>query len=332
MLSIAQDIILPLLYAFILAILISPAVEFLVKHNINRTIAIAGVMLFCILILVAILPFLLSQISRLSEAMPQLSEKFETLLHGVTKWVSTKFNIRESTINAWIANTKTDLIDNSGRVVGTTLSTIGGLLATTFLTPVYVFMILYYQKHLLDFVHKAFSNRQNIQVDEIFSKTKTIIQSYLAGLFAEFVIIAVLNSLGLLILGIPYAILLGVIGALLNIIPYIGGLVAVGLYMIVALITRDPASVAYVALLYMFIQFIDNNFIVPKIVGSRVKLNALISIIAVIFGAALWGIPGMFLSIPITAILKVVFDRVKSLSHWGFLLGDTTSPSLNVKK
>jgi len=192
-------------------------------------------------------------------------------------------------------------------------------------------MILFYQPHLVQFIHKLFGADNNQKVNEILLETKVIIQSYLIGLFAEFAIIAVLNSAGLLVLGIQYAVLLGIIGAFLNIIPYLGGLIAVFIFMIVALITKSPVYVLYVAALYTIIQFIDNNYIVPKVVGSKVKLNALVSLLAVIAGAALWGIPGMFLSIPLTAILKLLFDRIDSLKHWGFLMGDTMPPLLKLK-
>jgi predicted PurR-regulated permease PerM len=82
-----------------------------------------------------------------------------------------------------------------------------------------------------------------------------------------------------------------------------------------------------VLLLYLFIQFIDNNYIVPAVVASRVKINALVSVIVVLIGGALWGVSGMFLSIPLTAILKVVFDHIESLKPWGFLLGNMTPAS-----
>jgi predicted PurR-regulated permease PerM len=95
------------------------------------------------------------------------------------------------------------------------------------------------------------------------------------------------------------------------------------IFAMIALVTKSPVYVFYVVALYTVIQFIDNNIIVPRIVGSKVKLNALVSLFVVIAGAALWGIPGMFISIPITAIAKVIFDRIDSLKPWGFLLGDT---------
>jgi predicted PurR-regulated permease PerM len=137
------------------------------------------------------------------------------------------------------------------------------------------------------------------------------------------VIIAFLNSLGLLILDIDYAILLGVLGAVLNVIPYIGGVIGVVIFMGIALVTKTPIYMVYVMALYSIIQFIDNNFIIPKIVASRVQINAFVSVIVILIGGVLWGLSGMFLSIPITAILKVVFDHVDSLKPWGFLLGNS---------
>ena len=169
-------------------------------------------------------------------------------------------------------------------------------------------------------------------MSEIITQTKTVVQRYLVGLIIETAIVATLDSVALLALGIEYAILLGIIGGLLNMIPYIGGLVAVALPMMIAIATKSTAWYAlYVLAAYYLIQLIDNNYIVPKIVASKVKLNALFSIIAVIAGNALWGIPGMFLSIPLLAIIKLIFDHIEPLKPWGFLLGDTMPSILKIK-
>jgi len=330
-LSITQDILLPIIFAAIIASSLSPAVNFLTNHKINRALAIALVLTIALLILIGLMVLLSSQTTMLKESWPQLVEKFDSLLTQTITWGAEYFDISTKKINAWIANVKNDLFSNSGAAIGITLTTMGGMLAIIFLTPVYIFMILFYQPHLVQFIHKLFGADHNEKINEILLETKVIIQSYLVGLFVEFAIIAVLNSIGLLVLGIQYAILLGIIGALLNIIPYLGGLIAVALFMIVALITKSPVYVLYVAGLYTIIQFIDNNYIVPKVVGSKVKLNALVSLIAVIAGAALWGIPGMFLSIPLTAILKLLFDRIEAVKPWGFLMGDTMPPLLKLK-
>jgi predicted PurR-regulated permease PerM len=187
-------------------------------------------------------------------------------------------------------------------------------------------MFLFYKPLLLDFFSRIFRRESHETVSEVLYETKTLIQNYLVGLLIEAVIVASLNAIGLLMLGIDYAILLAIIGALLNIIPYIGGIVAVALPVLVAYTSKSPIYVLWVVILYMIVQFIDNHYIVPKIVASKVRINALMSIIVVFIGGAIWGIGGMFLSIPLTAILKVIFDRVTPLKPWGFLLGDTMPP------
>ncbi len=138
--------------------------------------------------------------------------------------------------------------------------------------------------------------------------------------------------MALLVLGIQYALLLGIIGALLNVIPYIGGIVAVALPMMIAIATKSSAWYAlYVLGLYYFIQLIDNHYIIPIIVASKVRINALFAIIVVLVGNALWGISGMFLSIPLLAIVKLICDHIDPLKPWGFLLGDTMPPILGTK-
>lgn len=156
---------------------------------------------------------------------------------------------------------------------------------------------------------------------EILDESKSLIQNYLIGIIIETGLVAFLNVAGLFILGIQYAFLIGVLAAILNIIPYIGGIVAMGLIVIIVLATKSPIYVLRKLILFGFIQFLDNNFIMPKVVGSKVKLNEFIAIVAVLVGSALWDISGMFLSLPIIAILKVIFDRIDSLKPVGFLFG-----------
>ncbi|MDZ4823679.1 MAG: AI-2E family transporter [Flavobacteriales bacterium] len=331
MLFVAQGIILPVIFAVLFAILLSPLVNFLVRKKINRALAVAIVVLLSILFVVALIMLLASQATMLKDALPQLTAKFRDMLGHTVTWASGYFNISQQKVSTWLSETKNDLIPESGAAIGSTLSTLGSVLAVVFLTPVYIFMLLFYQPHLVEFIHQIFGAGNNSKVSEILTAIKKIIQSYLVGLFAEVGIIATLNSIGLYILGIDYALLLGIAGALLNIIPYLGGLIAMGIFMTVALLTKTPVYVLYVGGLYTLIQLIDNNYIVPKIVGSRVKLNAFVSILVVIAGAALWGIPGMFLSIPLTAILKLIFDRIDSLKPLGFLLGDTMPPLVKLK-
>ena len=327
MLCIAQKVIVPIIYAIIIAVLISPAIKFLEQKKINRTLAIAGILTLFFLFFCLFVGLVFLQASKLIDSFPQLAMRFQALFHEIVLWASSCFNIRVNNINLWVTDTKADLLDNSNAAIGFTLTTVGGILTTILLIPVYTFLILLYKPHLIQFIFKVFGTSNEVKVQEILTETKSIIQSYLVGLFVEFVILSILNSLGLIMLGIDYAILLGILGAILNIIPYLGGIIGVALFMVVALVTKSPEYMLYTVVLYTVIQLIDNNYIVPKIVGSKVKLNALVSIIIVIIGAALWGIPGMFLSIPLTASIKLILDRIEVLKPWGFLLGDNM-PSL----
>lgn len=332
MMYIAQGIIVPVIFAIIIAILLQPVVDFFVKIRVSRVLAILITLALAILVVVAFATFMVSQISRFAESWPILVDKFTLLLNQLSDWTARYFDINPIKIDEWLAKTKGELINSSGAAIGQTLVTVGGAVVIVFLIPLYVFLILFYQPLLLDFIHKIFAESHQSQVGEIVSQTKTVVQRYLVGLVIETAIIAVLDATALFIIGIEYAILLAIIGALLNLIPYIGGLVAVGLPMMIALVTKDSAWYAvYVLGAYYFIQLVDNNYIVPKIVASKVKINALFSIIVVFAGNALWGLPGMFLSIPLLAIVKLIFDHIEPLKPWGFLLGDTMPPLLDIK-
>lgn len=331
-LYIGKVIIVPVVFAAILAIILHPVVNFFVKKRINRVLAIILTIFLTFLVIAAFGALLLSQANRLSDSLPLLADRFTEILNQAITWISDRFDINAQKLNDWLLKTRSDLVDTGTATLGNTLASLGNLLVVIFLIPVYVFMILFYHPILIEFIHRLFSSDQQNKVSELVSKTKTLIQKYLIGLIIEAGIMAVLNITALLILGIEYAFLLGLLGALLNIIRYIGGIVAVALPMIVALITKDSGWYPiYVLISYSLIQFVDNNFIVPKVVASKVKLNALFSLLAIFVGAAIWGIPGMFLSIPLLAVVKLICDNVEPLKPWGFLLGDTMPSTIRIK-
>jgi predicted PurR-regulated permease PerM len=331
-LYIARSILVPVVFATILAIVLHPVVNFFVEKKVNRVLAIILTMLLTFLVIAAFGALLISQASRLSDSLPMLADKFTEMLNQGIAWFSGYFDINSQKIDEWILKTRGELFNSSSEAIGNTLVSLGNLLVVIFLIPVYVFMLLFYHPILIEFIHRIFSADHQSKVREIVTQTKTVIQRYLIGLIIEAGIIAALNTIALLALGIEYALLLGIIGALLNIIPYIGGLVAVALPMIVALITKESAWYpVYVMVIYYIIQLVDNNYIVPKIVASKVKLNALFSLLVVFVGNAIWGIPGMFISIPLLAIVKLVCDHVEPLKPWGFLLGDTMPPLIKIK-
>jgi len=329
---VAKAIILPVIFAVIIAIVLHPVVIFLTKIKINRVVAILFTIALTILVIISFGTLIISQVSRFSETLPVLADKFTLTLNQTITEASQYFDINPQKIHEWILKTRGELINISSEAIGQTLVILGNGLVVVFLLPVYIFLILFYQPILIEFIRRLFGSSDQNKVSEIVSQIKTVIQKYLIGLVIETAIVATLYTITLLALGIDYALLLGILGALINLIPYLGGIVGTALPMMVALATKSsPWTAVYIMIFYFVIQFIDNNFLVPKIVASKVKINALFSIIVVIAGNALWGIPGMFLSIPLLAVVKLIFDHIESLKPWGFLLGDTMPPLIKIK-
>lgn len=319
-----QDIILPLIFAAFIAIPLSSLVKYFVRHKLSRMLSITLAVLIAFILAIVSGYLLVTQMSRFYSAMPQLVDKFYIYLNQTILWASDNFGISSLETDTWISSTKDTLLQNSSSLLQHAISAMSNVLVVALLIPVYVFMMLLYQPHLLKFIHSLFGSGNDGKVTEILSETKTIIKGYLVGLLLETLIVAVLMSTGLLILGIDYAIILGIIVGLFNIIPMIGGFIGVLLPLMVAIATKaSPSYALWVLALFAVVKIVDMNYIVPKLVASKVKINALVTLVIVIAGGALWGIPGMFLAIPLIAIVKLVFDRIENLKPWGFFLGDS---------
>lgn len=331
-LYIARGIIIPIVFAVLVATLLQPVVKFFIRLRMKRLLAIILTLVLAFLLILGFVTILISQAIHFSDSLPVLVDKFTSMINEAITNASGNLNINPQKMHAWISKMQNELLNSSAAAIGQTLMILGNGLVILFLIPVYIFLILFYQPLLIGFIFRFFGTENKNKVGEIVGKIKVVIQNYLSGLVMEAVIVAILDITALMILGIEYALILGILGAFLNVIPYIGSVVAALLPMLVAFVTKSsPWYVVYVMIAYYFIQLVDNNFIVPYIVASKVKLNALFSIIIVLVGNALWGIPGMFLSIPILAIIKLICDHIESLEPWGYLLGDTMPTGLKIK-
>jgi predicted PurR-regulated permease PerM len=318
-LSNLKGILVPLSFGLMLAILLNPIVNRFQKWRMNRVVAISIALIIAIILLAAIGYFLSTQIAGFSDQLPVLKKKFFGLLQKLQHEISQRFNFNSKKQNELINEAEGSIKPK----VGETVAGIFGSLEFLLLIPLYSFLFLFYKTLLLNFLYEVFAEENAKEVGVVLVQTKGAIQHYMFGLLLEALIVASLNSIALMLLGVEYAILLGILGAILNVLPFIGGIIAVLLPLIIATITKDGFLTQFwIIIAYVVIQFIDNHFLVPYIVSSKVKINALISIIVVLLGGALWGISGMFLSIPFIGVLKIIFDRVPELKPWGKLLGD----------
>lgn len=318
-----QDILVPLAMAGLLAVLLRPIEDRLLRLGIHKVIAISLALLLAIVVLAGLTVVLSMQLADFTDDLPRLRQNINDLADDARRWIRREYNVSYRQQDKYLQKAQTQTLDSLQSA--DTLGIITGPLGTLTLIPIYVFLLLYYRSMLLHFVVVLFAERHTERVRETLTEVKAVIQSYVVGLLIETACVAALNAIGLLMLGVQYAVLLGIIAAILNLIPYIGGLVATVLTVLVTFGNQpDPSIMAGVLGVFLLVQFVDNNVLVPLIVASKVRVNALVSIVGVLVGGALAGVSGMFLSIPAIAITKVIFDRVDSLRPWGVLLGDQT--------
>ncbi|HEV3223514.1 MAG TPA: AI-2E family transporter [Puia sp.] len=318
MLATLREILVPLSFALLLAILLNPVTQLLEKWHFPKVLSIAITIIFALVIITGIAYFLFMEIKGFSNDLSTFKQKFVTLFAKFQHFARTDFGINTKQQNEYIDQAEAGLKPVLASAMG---SVLGGF-AMAFLLPIYTFLFLYYKNLILKFLYEIFDDAEEKDIREVLTKTKGAIQNYMLGLLLEALIVATLNTIALLLIGVPYAVLLGVLGALLNILPFIGGILAVLLPILIATITIDGFQAQFwVIISYMFIQFIDNHFLVPYIVASKVRINALVSIVIVLLGGALWGISGMFLSIPFIGVMKIIFDRLPEMKPWGMLLG-----------
>jgi len=323
-LYVGSDILMPLLLATLFAILLRPVVVFFNKKcKIPHVLAVLIAVLVFVIFVISILFFISYQVSNFVEDWPKIQYNMRVNYDHLQTWIKDRFNISYKKQETYLESVKMDSFNNKQEIVGSTLSTFSSTLLNVVLIPIYTFLILLYRNLFKKFLSKLVRKDNHPVLIDILSEIKIVVQSYIVGLLIEMGIVAILTTIGLMTIGVPYAILLGTITAVLNLIPYIGILVAGVISILVALTNfTDFTTALGVIIVNSVVQLIDNNFLVPKVVASKVKLNALVSIIAVFVGGALGGVMGMFLAIPMSAIIKVIFDRIEGLKPWGYLFGD----------
>jgi predicted PurR-regulated permease PerM len=330
MIVLGRGILAPLLMAFFLSIMLLPIYRFLRGKKIPEALAIGISLLALIVVVGLIVWFFSSQISSLVADFPTIQENVKNHLKALSAWIESisPFSTEEQT--GFISEQSNNILNYVGNMLSGAALSITGLFVFLGLLPIYIFLLLFYKNLLLRFVFFWFPEEQHERVEGTMREMEVIIKSYLFGLLIQVSYMTVLLGGILLIIGIKHALLIGVIFAFLNLIPYVGALLG---NIIGVLLTLASSSELWPILTVLGViagvQFLDNNILMPRIVGSKVKINALATIVGVIIGGEIAGVAGMFLSLPIIAVLKVIFDRTEDFKQWGVLFGDerpTRSP------
>ena len=319
-----KEILSPLLFSCLFSILLLPMARFFeLKMHLPRSAAsMIAVVLF--LSVVGVIIYVIgSQIADLMSDWPAFQAQISRSMYNFRGWVSEHFHItRRKQLN--VVNTATSKVTApDAAAVGTTLLSLSSMVLFLVFTFIYTFFFLLYRKLIMKFLVSVFLEENKSKVHEIIEQVQMIIRKYITGLLIEMAIVAIAVSVTLSVLGVKYAILLGLITGIFNLIPYFGIFSSMVLSATVTLGTsQDSTVVIYVLIAFVVTHLVDSNVILPLVVGSKVRINALVTILGVVIGEMFWGISGMFLSIPVIAVLKIIFDRVESLHPWGIILGD----------
>lgn len=323
LLVVGKDIIMPIIMAFFISIMLLPIYRFLIKKKFPETLAIILPIVFMLIFLAGIVWFFSAQISILADDFPQIKQNVAKHLQSLKEWIESLTGVKSEKQTEFLKTKSDDLLAMGGKAASGAAVTLSGIFVFVGLLPIYIYLILFYKDILLRFTFMWFKTDDHAKVKEVVYETESIIKSYLVGLLIQVSYMTILLGGILMIIGIKHALLIGVIFAILNLIPYVGALIGnlIGVLLTLTSSTELWPVITVLGVIAV-VQFLDNNILMPRIVGSKVKINALFSILGVLLGGTIAGVSGMFLSLPIIAVLKIIFDRSVQFKQWGVLLGD----------
>ena len=330
--KIGKTVLAPLFFSILMALLFLPFANFLErKLRFSRTISTFSSLLLMMAVLTGLVYLFSTQLSDYANDLPvlksQVSESFTELQIWISKTFDLNFNAQMSYLNQALEK----LLSSTALILGFTVSMFSSTMAFFLFSALFFIFILNYRRLLYQFIISIFHNQHFERVNEGIMEIQKIIKEYISGLFIQIVIVSTLTSILLSVLGVKYAILLGVLTGLMNVIPYVGIIFSTLIACLISFATGGNHTL-FVLVGYFIIHAIDGNIILPLVVGSKVKINALFTFIGLLIGEELWGISGMFLSIPFLAILKIIFERVEGLQPWGSVLGEETKVKKARKK
>jgi predicted PurR-regulated permease PerM len=319
----AKTFLIPVAFAMLLSMLLLPLTKGLEKKGVGRVPAILLSILLVIVIIAAIVMIFYSQVASLANDIELIREKLLEKLNSLQIYIESRTGVSAKEQMEWLKERYSAFMNSSASFLKNLLMGFTSAFVAVGLIVIYIFFFLLYRERFKKFILKLFAEEHHIKVEGVINNVKGLILHYLTGLLIALTILGVMNSIGLLALGIRQAVFLGLLAGYLNVIPYVGTLVGSLFPIIMALLFKDSIWYAFgVAAIFLFNQFIDNNITTPKVVGSHVQVNPLATIMAVISGGLIWGIAGMILFIPLLGIFKIICDNVEPLKPIGYLLGE----------
>lgn len=319
-----QEILKPLAFSCLTALLLITPCRFFERQGFPRGVSALISMILASIIFVIVFYLISNSIVSFRKDLPLMIQNINQSIIQLELWAQKTFHISKQNMQDFINSSSSEMLPSTSSIINQTVTTVTSLLFVGIILFITTFLLLLYRGLIASFFMNLFADEYSKNIKNVFSKIQLVIRGYIIGLLIEMIVVATAYSAAFLFLGVKYALLLAVIGAVLNIVPYLGVIITVVLTALITFATNSPATVVWAVVAIIIIHMIDSNILSPRIIGSRVKINALASIIGVISGSALWGLPGTFMAMPIIAIMKVVFEEIVPLRPFAILIGEDT--------
>ena len=323
MLYVGRSFFIPIAYGVFFAFMLKPLRDRIERFIPNRVVAILLSFLLILLVVGGVVFFFALQIGEVISGADNIVANLTDSVNGIMLFCGEYLGwTRVETTNFFEENISSGIEEPFG-ILTSGLSTSSVIITNLALMFLYTFFFLLYSTAFKRFALGQFTDEAQLEGMQTLREVQSVASSYLGGMGTVMLVLAVLNSVGLYFIGVPYALLWGCLGALLAVIPYIGtflGGLLPTLYTFA--ITDTYWQPLAVIILYAVVQSIEGNLITPKIVGNSVKVNALAAVLALIFGAFVWGFAGLIIAIPLIAMLRIIMEHIDPLKPVALLLSD----------
>lgn len=322
-LYVLQGVMLPLMFSILIAISLFPVAKFLERLGLGTAVSALLSIILAIAVLSGVLYFIVHQTILIGKDGRAIVDKFISIFDTIQVWLNDQFGLEPSQVTERVRAEANSLLSHAGAYLSAAFGSLGSIITGAVLVPLFAFFLLYYRVFFREFFFRAFKSTPKEIVNNTLNKIYDVVQSYLLGLITVMGIVAILNTVGLWVLGIQYAWFFGTLASMLMLLPYIGIAIGSILPAIFALATKESAWYAVGVIgWFQLVQFLEGNIITPNIVGSKVSINPLMAIIAILLGGMLFGLAGLILALPLVATIKVIFDAIPSMHAFGFLIGE----------
>ena len=312
-----KTLFIPIFFGLLIALIMHPVCKWLENHGWSKILAITASLLIVTILFAALFSLLIWQLKVFSIDAATIMSRIEILIQDIQTWAVNKIGISGEVNNDW----KKNLTNTIGSLLGSSFRVTVNTLFILFLTPVYTALFMYHRKIFIQVLKLITPAQYSSILNSILQKTIITYFKYIKGMIMVYLIVGILNSIGLFALGVNNAILFGFLCSVSTIIPYIG--ITISSLLPISVVWLETNNVWYVAgviAVFSFVQYLEANVIFPKVVGIQLNVSTLAMLVAVIGGGIIWGVAGMILFIPFVAILKIVSDHFEELKPLNLLL------------